>query len=104
LIIDDQDVTVVHLRLPHTMVRPRRQIDCQVPRMCLSSTLPCLVTNCYTNGCRGVAEIGRGAVMEPALCWPGGVSFQRPGERGTGSPRRRFIVAGRRVRREQLAD
>ena len=31
LIIDDQDVTVVQLRLPHIMVRPRRQLDGQVP-------------------------------------------------------------------------
>ena len=32
-IVDDQDVTVVQLRLPHIMVRPRRQIGGQVSRM-----------------------------------------------------------------------
>jgi hypothetical protein len=67
LIVDNQDVTVVHLRLPHTMVRPRRQIDGQVPRMCLSTTYHVwlqIVTQIVAVGCGNRA--GRPADGEAA--------------------------------------
>ena len=48
-IVDNQDVSVVQLRLPNIMVRPRRQIGGRVPGRVSQTSLPYMVTNCYTS-------------------------------------------------------
>ena len=51
-IVDNQDVSVVQLRLPNIMVRPRRQIGGRVPGRVSQTSLPYMVTNCYTSRLR----------------------------------------------------